>query len=231
MEKIVEKLKELSDLKYKEFNQKLCPDSNYIFLGIRMPILKKFAKNIMKDDEKICRKFILKKDVIYFEEVMLQGLFIGYLNDDIKEKATLIEQYLNRVDSWAHTDSFVPNLKIKSSDLSAYWDFILKYNCSEKEFELRFMIVSMLDYFIIDEYVDSVINILNDIKHEGYYVKMAVAWTLAEIGIKYYDKAMTFFNGDNKLDKFTFNKTLQKMIESYRIDDKQKEILRSMKRK
>ncbi len=42
---------------------------------------------------------------------------------------------------------------------------------------------------------------------------------------------MNYLQGENNLDKFTFNKTLQKMIESYRIDKEQKVILKSMKRK
>ena len=89
----------------------------------------------------------------------------------------------------------------------------------------------MLDYFMTDEYVDEVLKELNNVTHEGYYVKMGVAWTLAEIGIKYNNKAMKYLKGKNNLDKFTFNKTLQKMIESYRIDSDQKDLLRKMKRK
>ena len=61
---------------------------------------------------------------------------------------------------------------------------------------------------------------------------MAVAWTLAEIGIKYNNKLLSFIiSNDNKLDKFTHNKTLQKMIESYRISKDQKDLLRELKRK
>ena len=99
-------------------------------------------------------------------------------------------------------------------------------------FFIRFGIISLLDYYIIDEYVDEVINILNNISHDGYYVKMGVAWCLCEIGIKYNKKFMKYMKSkDNKLDKYTYDKALQKMIESYRIDDCQKDILRQMKRK
>ena len=89
----------------------------------------------------------------------------------------------------------------------------------------------LLDYYITEEYVDKVIQILDKIKHQGYYVRMGIAWCLAEIGIKFNDKAMSYFQNENNLDKFTFNKALQKMIESYRIDEKQKILLKNMKRK
>lgn len=229
MEKIIEKLVALKDEKYKEFNSKLCPDTNKEMLGIRIPVLRKLAKEILKEDDWI--EFVKKDEVQYFEEIILQGFIIAYSKMNFNEKLEYIKIFVPRMDSWAITDTFVPTLKIKQENLKEYWDFIIKYTKSKREFEVRFAIISMLDYFITDEYVDKVLEVLNNISHEGYYVKMGVAWTLAEIGIKYNEKAMNFLNSENKLDNFTFNKTLQKMIESYRIDKNQKEILRKMKRK
>lgn len=220
---------ELKDDKYKEFNSKLCPDTNKEMLGIRIPNLRKLAQKITKENN--WKEFVINNDTKYFEEVLLQGLIIGYSKIELNEKLEYIKIFVPRIDSWAINDTFVPTLKIKSRDLDEYWNFILKYTKSEKEFEIRFAVISMLDYFIIDEYVDKVIEILNNITHEGYYVKMGVAWTLAEIGIKYNSKLIDFLNKDNNLDKFTYNKSLQKMIESYRIKDEQKDLLRKMKRK
>ena len=89
----------------------------------------------------------------------------------------------------------------------------------------------MLDYYLREEYIDKVIKIIDRIENDAYYVKMAKAWLIAEIGIKFNDIAMNYLNEKNHLDKFTHNKALQKMIESYRISDEQKELLRKMKRK
>lgn len=198
-------------------------------LGIRVPVLRKFAKEIVKENN--WEKFVKNDKVKYFEEVLLQGLIIGYSKITFKEKLEYIKIFVPRIDSWAISDTFVPTLKIKQKELEEYWKFILLYTKSKKEYEVRFSIISMLDYFITEEYVDEVIKNLDKINHEGYYVKMGVAWTLAEIGIKFNNKAMKYLEGKNNLDKFTFNKTLQKMIESYRISDSQKDILRKMKRK
>ena len=230
MDKYIGKLVNLKDDEYKEFNSKLCPDTNKEMLGIRVPILRKLAKQILKENND-WDEFVKRDNTIYFEEVLLQGLIIAYSKKDLKEKQIYIKKFIPKIDSWAINDTFVPTLKIKDQDLEEYWNFILPYTKSEKEFEVRFAVTSMLDYFINDEYVDKVLEELDNIKHEGYYVKMGVAWTLAEIGIKYNNKALKYLRGKNNLDKFTFNKTLQKMIESYRIDSKQKELLRTMKRK
>ena len=137
-----------------------------------------------------------------------------------------MKEFIPKMDSWAMTDTFAPTLKVKDKDLENYWNFIIPFTKSDKEFEVRFAIISMLDYYIREEYVNEVIKILDNIKHEGYYVKMAIAWTLAEIGIKFNNILMTYLESDNNLDKFTFNKTLQKMIESYRISDNEKSVLR-----
>ncbi len=230
MNEVIEKLIELKDEKYKEFNAGLCPDTNKEMLGIRIPILRKLAKEILKENDN-WEEFAKKENVKYFEEVILQGLIIAYSKMELKEKEDYIKRFVPRIDSWAINDTFVPTLKIKDKDLKEYWNFILSYTKSDKEFEVRFAVISMLDYFMTDEYVDEVLKELNNVTHEGYYVKMGVAWTLAEIGIKYNNKAMKYLKGKNNLDKFTFNKTLQKMIESYRIDSDQKDLLRKMKRK
>ena len=90
--------------------------------------------------------------------------------------------------------------------------------------------VLLLDYYVIDEYIDYVLQISSEIHNDGYYVKMANAWLLSACLIKYYDKTLKHMKS-NFLDDFTYNKALQKAIESYRITDKEKEYLRKIKRK
>lgn len=227
-EKIKEELLKLEDKSYKEFNQKLCPDTKKKMLGIRIPQLRNLAKEIIKNND--CEEYLKNSEDTYFEEILLQGFIIGYSKKEFKEKEDLIKNFIPKMDSWAITDTFVPTLKIKKKDLEIVWQFIIPYTKSEKEFEIRFAVIMMLDYYIIDDYVDKVIKILDKINHEGYYVKMGVAWCLAEIGIKYNEKLMNYMNKENSLDKFTYNKTLQKMIESRRITDEQKDILRKRKK-
>lgn len=219
----------LADEKYKEFNKKLTPDTKKELLGIRIPDLKSLAKQVVKEyDWKYWIENESKEN--YFEEVILQGLVLAYGKNSFNDKIPYIKNFVPKIDSWAISDTFVPALKIKSKDLEEAWNFINPYFKSEKEFDVRFAVIMLLDYYIIDEYVDKVIEILDNINHDGYYVKMSVAWCLAEIGIKFNSKLMHYLNNENHLDKFTYNKTLQKMIESRRISDAQKDTLRKMKK-
>lgn len=225
---IKEELIKLSDNDYKEFNQKLCPDTKRKMLGIRVPQVRNLAKNILKEyDLKTALKNINDE---YFEEVLLQGILIGYSKKDFEEKLKFIKEFVPKIDSWAISDTFVPSLNISKKDLEKTWNFILPYTKSEKEFDVRFAVIMMLDYFITEEYVDKVLKELDKIKHDGYYVKMGVAWVIAEIAIKFNNKAMQYLKNNN-LDKFTYNKAIQKMIESRRISNEQKEFLRTQKRK
>lgn len=229
MKNFREELISLKDEEYKKFNAKLCPDTKREMLGIRIPKLRNLAKSMLKEEE--WKNILDNLDEEYFEEIILQGFIIAYAKCDIEEKFRAIKKFVPKIDSWAISDTFVPTLKIKEKDLSKVFKFITPYFSSKEEFEVRFAVIMLLDYYIIEEYIDKVIEILDNIKHEGYYVKMGVAWCLAEIGIKFNDKAMKYLQGENNLDKFTFNKTLQKMRESYRIDSKQKELLKKMKKK
>lgn len=111
------------------------------------------------------------------------------------------------------------------------WEFIQKYLKSNKEFEIRFAVVMILDYFIDEEHVDQDLKIFNEIKNNEYYVQMAIAWAISICLVKFYDKTIEFLNNKSKckLDNFTYNKSIQKAIESFRITKEQKEFLRKMK--
>ena len=109
------------------------------------------------------------------------------------------------------------------------WEFIQSYLKSYNEFEIRFAVVIILNYYITEDYIDLVLKTLDNIKHDGYYVKMAVAWAISMCFIKFEEKTMAYLK-DNSLDDFTYNKSLQKISESLRIDKNTKELIKSMKR-
>ena len=222
---IQEELFKLQDKKYKEFHSSLCPGINNI-IGIRVPVLRNFAKQIVKSKD---YNNILKFNPKYYEETMLQGMIIGLKREDINVIKKDIENFVPKIDNWAVCDTFCSGLKIIKEYPDDFWNFIKKYLKSNKEFEIRFAIVIILNYYINEKYLYEVLKILNNIRHEGYYVKMAVAWAISICYIKYPKITMEFLK-DCNLDDFTYNKSIQKIIESYRVDNKDKEILKMMKR-
>lgn len=197
-------------------------------LGIRVPIIRNLAKTLLKENslDTLLKEFTDE----YFEEVLLEGIIIAYAKIPLEEKLPYIKSFVPKIDSWAISDTFVPTLKLKEKDLNMAWNFILPYTKSTEQFDVRFSVIMMLDYFLTEEYVDKVLIEIDKIKHDGYYVKMGIAWLVAEIGIKFNDKAIEYLKNNN-LDNFTHNKAIQKMRESYRISPEQKEYLKSLKRK
>ena len=156
-------------------------------------------------------------------------MVLGLWKTDIEKFTKYLERFIPKINSWAVCDVSVAGFKITKKNMKYMWDFVQKYLKSNKEFELRFAIVMLLDFYIKEEYIDQVLEILNNIKHNGYYVKMAVAWVLQVAFVKYPDKTMKLLK-NNKIDDWTYNKTLQKIIESYRIDEQTKKEIRKMKR-
>lgn len=176
-EEITKSLKEKADLKYKEFHSGLCPNTDNI-LGIRVPVLRQYAKELLK---KYDYEFLLQNtDNKYYEEIMLQGMIIGLSKEkDFGKIEKYIIEFIPKIDNWAVCDVFCAGLKITKKYKKEMWELIGKYLKSKKEFELRFGIVMILDFYIEENYLQEDFKIFENINSKDYYVQMAVAWAIS----------------------------------------------------
>lgn len=220
-----DKLFELSDDKFKTFHSRLCPNTDNI-IGVRLPLLRQLAKEIAKGD---WRNFLSNSKEEYYEEILINGLVIAYAKCDVEERLNYIESFVPKIDNWAICDSFCNTLKFVNKNKEIMLEFIQPYLRSYNEFEIRFAVVIILNYYITEDYINLVLKTLDNIKHDGYYVKMAVAWAISMCFVKFEEKTMAYLK-DNSLDDFTYNKSLQKICESLRVDKNTKELIKSMKR-
>ncbi|MFA6308953.1 MAG: DNA alkylation repair protein [Clostridia bacterium] len=221
---IRKQLFELSEEGFKDFSQLLIPGGNS-FIGVRMPDLRILAKKIANDD---WREYLNSKPK-YFEEIMLQGMAIGYAKADIDEILPLVKDFITKINNWAVCDCFCGGLKITKKHKNLMWEFIKPYLSSNKEFYIRFGVVMMLCYYIEPEYLERIFEALNKINSKDYYARMSSAWLISNCFIKFPEQTMHFLK-NNKLDDKTYNKALQKITESRRIDDETKKWIRSLKR-
>ena len=219
-------LESIADEKYRVFSSKLIPNIDNV-LGVRLPELRKIAKRLAKDNY---QEYLAATELIYFEEIMLQGIIIGYLNVEWEDKVKHIIGFIPKIDNWSVCDSFCTGLKFDEKNKNEVWKFLQPYLKSKKAYEIRFAVVMLLFHFVDEKYVKHAFSAFNRIKHNDYYVKMAVAWAvsiyyrdLPEISLPYLK--------NNKLDDWTHNKAIQKISESLAIDDETKNTIRSMKRK
>lgn len=211
---------------YKEFQQKLIP-TNYPILGIRIPTQRKIAKQIAKTD--IISFFETITDT-YFEEIMIEGFVIA----TIKEETLFLkylEQYLPKIDNWAICDSFCNSLKLPSYHPEKYFDYFLNLLKSKESFTIRVGLITMLSCYIKEKYIPRILQAIDEISSNHYYVNMGMAWLLAEIYISN-PKCIENFLKHTKCNDFTVNKTISKIRESYRVSKEQKnEILKYKRRK
>lgn len=224
MENLREYLYEAVDEKYREFHSSLCPNVNDI-LGVRIPKLREIAKTIAKDNP---IDFLEKYVCEFYEEKMIYGLVIGYMKSDLETRIKYLNKFVQMIDNWAVCDCACSTYKFTQKNMEEMFEYIKKYVFSNKEFEVRFACIMLMDYFLIDEYIDEVFQIFNNIKLDKYYVEMAIAWAISEAFIKNEKKTREFL-ANNTLSVNTFNKALQKIIESNRVDDKTKDEMRKMK--
>jgi 3-methyladenine DNA glycosylase AlkD len=222
---IREQLNELSEEKYRIFTSALTPGKNNI-LGVRLPLLRKMAAKICKGD---WQGYLKQATDDTMEEVMLQGMVIGLCKADIEKVLGLTAKHIPKIDCWSVCDTFCSGLKIADTHRERVWEFIQPYLLSDKEYEIRFGVVMLLHY-LTPEYAPFAFAHFDRIKNDGYYVKMAVAWVLSMYYVNFPELTMEYLK-DNKLDDITYNKTLQKIIESLRIDQDIRLIIKGMKRK
>ena len=225
---ITEKLFEQQDLKYKDFTSALMPGSRPV-IGVRLPILRKMAKEIAKGD---WQAFVETAPEEYFEEVQLKGFVIAYAKAPYEELLPFIEKHISKINDWSLCDSFCTSLKIVEKHRKEFLQFLLTYAKEDYEFKQRVVAVILMDYYLTDDYIEQTLRILDGLKNEKYYCKMAVAWAVATAWAKQRDKTYAYMqDGNNTLDDWTYNKAIQKMLESYRVSEEDKVMLRGMKRK
>lgn len=132
--KIREEIFQLIDEDYKKFSSSLLPNIDNI-LGVRLPELRKLAKKVAKDD---WRKFIDTTDNQYFEQIMLQGMVLGYIKINIEEILLYVAEFIPKIDNWSVCDSFCGGLKFTKNNMEQVWNFIQPFLSSKKN--MRFVL-------------------------------------------------------------------------------------------
>lgn len=224
---LVEELKELGDEKYKKFNDSLIPGISETSFGVRIPETRKIAKRILKSDWYGFLKLTCRSNI--YEIRLLRGLVTAGAPCSLDERFDLLRDFIPEINNWAVCDCVSGELKYFAKNKEKAHDFLLPYLDSEDEFEVRFACVTLMRWFTDSEHIRELLTLYERVKHEGYYVKMAVAWGVSVCLVKFRDETLEWLKNCT-LDDFTFNKSLQKAIESYRTAPEDKELLRKMKR-
>ncbi len=206
---------------YAAFNRRIV-NTKMPVIGVRVPDLRRLARELAPDMSAADISKLLTVQNESFEYVLLCGLLITHARLDDQTAIDLTKQYLPLVDSWAHIDIFVEKKRRFAGEI--WWDFTLECLQSKAEFTVRYGVVSLMTNFLDEAHIDQVFAALRDIKHDGYYVKMALAWLYATAAVNFFEKTLAELE-NRQIDAWTRNKAYQKMRESRRFTPEQQEII------
>ena len=230
------KLEESSDPEYREFHSRLLPGITGI-MGVRTPVLRGIAKDLKKSGWQEYIKEVSGAwkekgqgtDGVLYDEMIIWGLCICGGCRDWDTAGEYVTAFVPAINNWAVCDIFCGSLKITGRYKEEVWQFIQPYFQSGGEYGLRFGTVMLLSHYTDRAYLEHALKLLDGVHHTGYYAKMAVAWAVSVYFVKFPDQVMEYLK-QSSLDDWTYNKALQKITESFRVDRETKKLVRQMRR-
>ena len=216
----------LTDKKYKEFNNKITPESGCRIMGVRVPELRRIAKEIAKGDGRGFLDYVTYEhtDELTQEEIIITGLVVGALKLPFGELCQRIRYFAPMVKNWACCDVAVSSFKGIKKYLEEFKIEIYRYLKSNNPWEQRVGVIILLDYYLNDENnaayaLDSINGVISD----EYYVNMAQAWLIATAFAKQRDITKNFLENDFALGNTVLKMTVRKLRDSYRVSEEDKE--------
>ena len=206
---------------YAAFNQRIV-NTKMPVIGVRVPDLRRLARELAGDMSAADISRLLAAPSNLYEYVLLCSLLINRAKISDEEAIKLTQQYLPHVDSWAHIDVFVEKKRRFAGEV--WWDFALECLQNEAEFTVRYGVISLMTNFLDEAHIDQVFAALRNVKHDGYYVKMALAWLYATTAVHFFDLTLAELENEH-IDAWTRNKAYQKMRESRRFTPEQQAVI------
>lgn len=212
----------LQDLTYKQFMMPLLPnvDPDSI-IGIRTPVLRTIAKEYKEE------AFLQQLPHTFFEENQIHAFRINRIKDfDIMME--YLEAFLPFVDNWATCDQMNPLCMKKH--LPELLPSIQKWMVSRHEYTVRFGIGVLMRYYLDEAFEPAYLAWVGQLRRDEYYIRMMQAWYFATAMAKQPEDTIPWIE-QKKLDPWVHNKSIQKAVESRRIDARTKDYLRTLRSK
>ncbi len=222
MAKLTEELLKLGDSKYKEFNSKLVPniDKDRI-IGVKNPKVKQLIKSNKEDID----EFLNELPHYYNEENVLHGYLLSSIKD-YDETISELNRFLPYIDNWSVCDIIKPKSFKKNRDKLI--NQIKIWIKSDHTYTVRFGLLMLMTHYLDEDFKKEYLLLPLTIHTDEYYINMMIAWYYATALAKQYDNTIKIIE-NKKLDSWIHNKTIQKAKESFRVSDKQKEYLNTLK--
>ena len=211
------------DQKYRDFTLPLLPNiDEKTFIGVRLPIIKKYAKDL---DEKSRLEFLNSLPHKYHEENILHAFILS----NVKDYNTFIDyvnKFLPYVTNWSVCDTICNKylVKYKTQLINEIYTWLK----SDELYRVRYAVKCLMNYYLNEDFKEEHLQKVEQVKLDDYYVKMIIAWYLATGLAKNYYSFIRAIE-ERRFDAFTHNKAIQKAVESYRVSEEHKAYLKTLK--
>lgn len=202
-------IKDNSDFRYANFNKQFIK-TKYEICGVRIPILRKFAKEVEPE-------YIDLDGKLSHEEILLYGFAAGQIKNE-DEQLEYLQNILPYIDNWATCDCIIGDLKCLKSEKS--YQYLSNLLQESQEYYVRVGIVGLMRFFLKTGKQEEVLKNIRAITNDAYYVKMAIAWLYAELATFNFERAKKEIAQTS--DKFIRNRAISKSCDSFRVDKTQK---------
>lgn len=231
MEKIRQQLQSqlamLADDKYQSFAASLIPGMQRRMWGVRLPALRKIAQKLAGGDWQGWFRSDATNDS--FEEFMLRGMVLGYASLDWDEFQQYLLEFVPLIDNWSLCDSCCVSFTIVREHREEAWLFLQEILQRPTEFSQRFVVVMMMDHFLVDEYIERVLTEWRQISPQGYYSIMGLGWAYSVAFVRYPREVWDILN-DPSISVEVRKTACQKILESRRTTSTWREKVRELRK-
>jgi 3-methyladenine DNA glycosylase AlkD len=211
---LVEFLRAQSDREYQVFNEKII-NGERATMGVRLSVLRPLSREIAKGAR--VRDYLKLVKGETHEEVLLEGMVMGLAKLEYKELLAGIDNYISKIDSWGLCDSFVSSWLLRGYE-AKFWRELPRYLGSKNLWAKRFAVIVMMEYYLDEEHINEVLEMVAAERSEEYYVQMAQAWLLATAWVKQRERVKGFMEANRgRLGERLWRMTGQKMRDSRRV--------------
>ena len=202
--KLQKQLFELQDLKYRDFHSKLMPETDKeTVIGIRTPVLRKFAKEFAGTSE--AEAFLRQLPHRYYEENNLHMMLITGIKD-YEKCMEEIQRFLPCIDNWATCDYPAPKCFARHKD--QVLEEAKRWISSGETYVIRYGIGMLMRLFLDEDFSSEYLEMTAAVQSQEYYVNMMIAWYFATALAKQWDTVIPYLE-ERKLDRWVHRKTIR----------------------
>lgn len=193
---------------------------------IKVKYLDELAKIFIKENKNIddLQEFLKDKDNHYLRRIYFQVNLMR--RKTLKEKFEFIDNNLKLLQRWEDTDMILNYLSKKSCKSPIFFK-ARSYIKEKDEFSKRLGYVLLLNQVYKEKvFLNEIFKLFEN--DERYYVLMAQAWVISYLYMKFPSETYDFLKNSNLTYKIK-SKAISKILDSYQIDNIEKEKVKKLR--